>query len=341
MSPFGPRIFNVNAKFPWMVDDDAAAELSLRCPAFTPGALDTFQIGVAEEMRKRIVDGKCGVVLGADVGTGKTRAAIRALTMIGGLVLVLLPAQVVMQWESELAVLFGSGKETVSWLRHKGAPAVRKARLQAYLNTDGATDAKVVLTTYGMVIKDFAELKAVQWSTIVIDEVHTMKNKETRWAQSLHAMPCPKIGLTATPSVGDARVDLLGILHSIDPTSPLLRSKTVTVSDIACRHVIALSKEDVGQLEIAVRHTYKYVSFSEEELDGYQLLLRRLTSAHSMFVQTLTLHVRNPRRMQATLMYKVALANLRRGSVYPIERYKQAQRAHARASTEQRSAHCK
>jgi SNF2 family DNA or RNA helicase len=59
---------------------------------------------------------------------------------------------------------------------------------------------EIVLVTYGVVLRDSAELADVGWGLVVADEAQHAKNPLTRTARELRAVPAPaRIALTGTP----------------------------------------------------------------------------------------------------------------------------------------------
>ena len=57
-----------------------------------------------------------------------------------------------------------------------------------------------MLVTYGVVVRDSAELATVSWGLVVADEAQHAKNPFTRTARELRAVPAPaRIALTGTP----------------------------------------------------------------------------------------------------------------------------------------------
>lgn len=71
--------------------------------------------------------------------------------------------------------------------------------------------ADVVVTTYGMLSRDIADLAAVRWERVVLDEAQNIKNARTKVARAARALPARhRIAVTGTPVEND-----LMELHSI------------------------------------------------------------------------------------------------------------------------------
>jgi hypothetical protein len=135
-------------------------------------------------------DAGFGGCLADDMGLGKTiqvialhlhRRAARA-----GPTLVVCPASLLGTWEREVR-RFAPGVPVRRY--HGGGRHLR----------DVAVD-EVVLVTYGVVLRDSAELAEIGWGLVVADEAQHAKNPLSRTARELRALPAPaRIALTGTP----------------------------------------------------------------------------------------------------------------------------------------------
>jgi SNF2-related domain/SNF2 Helicase protein/Helicase conserved C-terminal domain len=131
-----------------------------------------------------------GGCLADDMGLGKT---IQVITLHlhrraakAGPTLVVCPASLLGTWEREV---------------HRFAPGVPVRRYHGggrHLR-DVARD-EIVLVTYGVVLRDSAELAGISWGLVVADEAQHAKNPLSRTARELRALPAPaRIALTGTP----------------------------------------------------------------------------------------------------------------------------------------------
>jgi SNF2 family DNA or RNA helicase len=131
-----------------------------------------------------------GGCLADDMGLGKTIQVI-ALHLHRreakpGPTLVVCPASLLGTWARELARF----APDVPVRRHHGG---------ARHLGDVAAD-EVVLTTYGVAVRDTPELAAVGWGLVVADEAQHAKTPDTRTARELRAIPsAARIALTGTP----------------------------------------------------------------------------------------------------------------------------------------------
>ncbi|MGW0229501.1 DEAD/DEAH box helicase [Actinopolymorpha singaporensis] len=131
-----------------------------------------------------------GGCLADDMGLGKTVQLIavhlhrRSLGL--GPTLVVCPTTLLGTWQRELR-------------RFAPSTPVRRYHGGARHLDDLAPD-EVVLTTYGVVRRDHAELADARWGLVVADEAQHAKNPLARTARALRTIPAPaRIALTGTP----------------------------------------------------------------------------------------------------------------------------------------------
>lgn len=142
-------------------------------------------------------------ILADDMGLGKTIQALALLlshysTNNGKNAkrapsLVVAPTSVVYNWKSE-ARKFAPGLETALFLGRD------RNEILAKLLKDGAKKPDVVFTTYGIIRRDWEELKKVQFEFLILDEAQNIKNPESvgaTAAKSLNAFH--RLALSGTP----------------------------------------------------------------------------------------------------------------------------------------------
>ena len=135
-------------------------------------------------------DAGLGGCLADDMGLGKTIQVIalhlHRRAAQAGPTLVVCPASLLGTWEREV---------------HRFAPDVPVRRYHGggrHLR-DVAAD-EIVLVTYGVVLRDSAELAGIGWGLVAADEAQHVKNPLSRTARELRALPAPaRIALTGTP----------------------------------------------------------------------------------------------------------------------------------------------
>nr|MBA3395948.1 DEAD/DEAH box helicase [Deltaproteobacteria bacterium] len=132
-----------------------------------------------------------GACLADDMGLGKTIQAIAVLLDRAklGPALVLAPTSVAINWVRELA---------------RFAPSLNPILYteQAERTTSLATLKKkdVMIASYGLLVRDAAELAATRFATLVIDEAQALKNPTTQRARAARNLDAAfRIALTGTP----------------------------------------------------------------------------------------------------------------------------------------------
>ena len=151
-----------------------------------------------------------GGCLAMDMGLGKTPVVLaHALETRGeGPVLVIAPPAVLGNWAAE-ARRFTPGLRVEV---HHGS-----ARAEAGEVGEMATDAELVLTTYGTAVRDVEALAGVDWHRVVIDEAQAIKNPASEAARELRRIPArSRLALTGTP-IENGLGDLWSILDFTNP----------------------------------------------------------------------------------------------------------------------------
>lgn len=117
-----------------------------------------------------------GACLADDMGLGKTVQAIALMLSRAqqGPSLVIAPASVLLNWQNEIT-RFAPSLNCRILHDNRGD---RSKMVQEAANYD------ILLTTYGLLIQESEELASRQWNVIVLDEAHTIKNKETKMSKA-------------------------------------------------------------------------------------------------------------------------------------------------------------
>ncbi|GAA3739443.1 hypothetical protein HDA32_002777 [Spinactinospora alkalitolerans] len=144
-----------------------------------------------------------GAVLADDMGLGKTVQLLALLTgerarphpggrgSSPGPTLLICPVSLVGNWQREAARFAPSLRLHV----HHGPDRPHGNGLARLL---AGTD--LVITTYGVVLRDAEELTAMPWHRVVCDEAQAIKNSGTRQARAVRGLPADtRIALTGTP----------------------------------------------------------------------------------------------------------------------------------------------
>lgn len=140
----------------------------------------------------RLAHWGAGACLADDMGLGKTIQTIALMLSRGkrGASLVIAPASVLLNWKAELERFAPSLTAVVM----HDADGERKKLV------DEAAEFDVVLTTYGLLINEAELLASKAWNIIVLDEAHTIKNKETKMSKAAMELNGEfRVLLTGTP----------------------------------------------------------------------------------------------------------------------------------------------
>ena len=131
-----------------------------------------------------------GGCLADDMGLGKTIQVIalhlHRRAAEAGPTLVVCPASLLGTWEREV---------------RRFAPGIPVRRYHGGgRHLQEVADDEIVLVTYGVVLRDSAELAGIGWGLVAADEAQHAKNPLSRTARELRALPAPaRIALTGTP----------------------------------------------------------------------------------------------------------------------------------------------
>ena len=150
-----------------------------------------------------------GACLADDMGLGKT---IQALAFL-------------LHAKTRPALVVGPMSVLGNWIREaqRFAPGLRFHLHHGALRWHGESFAKavkemdVVVTSYNLLYRDYADLRHVNWSCILLDEAQNIKNPETRQAQAARALTADyRMALTGTP-IENHVGDLWSIMDFLNP----------------------------------------------------------------------------------------------------------------------------
>ncbi len=161
-----------------------------------------FPKGIQAELREYQKDGVrwmarlaswgAGACLADDMGLGKTLQSIVMLQYLSkqGASLVVVPTSVLFNWKDEI-LRFAP----------KLNPILLHAQNQDRQNiVNKAVNGDVIITTYGLLITEQELLCSREWNMIILDEAHTIKNKETKMSQGAMQLQGKfRLMLTGTP----------------------------------------------------------------------------------------------------------------------------------------------
>ncbi|XP_063311819.1 chromodomain-helicase-DNA-binding protein 6 [Pelobates fuscus] len=164
-------------------------------------------------------------ILADEMGLGKTIQSITFLSEIffmgiRGPFLIIAPLSTITNWERE----FRTWTEMNTVVYH-GSQISRQMIHQYemhYRDSQGAPvpglfKFHVVITTFEMILADCPELKKIQWSCVIIDEAHRLKNRNCKLLEGLKLMGLEhKVLLTGTPLQNSVE-ELFSLLNFLEP----------------------------------------------------------------------------------------------------------------------------
>ena len=153
-----------------------------------------------------------GGVLADDMGLGKTVQLLALmcgeLPQQVGPTLLVCPMSLVGNWQRE-AARFAPGLRVHV---HHGAERPKGKAFQKVV-----ASADLVVTTYGLVIRDVDALREMSWHRVVLDEAQAVKNAATRAALAVRSLPSShRFAVTGTP-VENRLGDLWSLMEFANP----------------------------------------------------------------------------------------------------------------------------
>jgi non-specific serine/threonine protein kinase len=139
---------------------------------------------------------------------GATRTARRTRRPRLGPTLVMCPMSVVGNWQREAARF---APKLTTYVHHGPGRLTGKE----FTRHVGKTD--LVLSTYGLAVRDAELLAGVRWRRVVLDEAQQIKNSAARTTQSVRSIPAERrIAMTGTP-VENRLSELWSIMEFLNP----------------------------------------------------------------------------------------------------------------------------
>ncbi len=173
-----------------LVRIDEAVTLNPQVPSALKAELRDYQEEGFRWMA-RLDHWGAGACLADDMGLGKTVQTIAFLLYKAakGPSLVVAPASVLMNWNRELARFAPSLNAVIL--------NEQDDRLDAL---SGVGEYDVVLTTYGLLVREKEALTSREWNVVCLDEAHTIKNRGTKMSDAAMAIKAgSRVILTGTP----------------------------------------------------------------------------------------------------------------------------------------------
>ena len=162
-----------------------------------------------------------GALLADDMGLGKTIQVIAwmlsaidgnrqqsAAVGSGKPTLIVAPLTLLSNWKHEFAKFAPGLKVYV----HQG----EKRHLASGFKK-AVVESDVTVTSYNLLVRDYADFSEIKWEALVLDEAQAVKNPDTQAARAIRALTPPKrIALTGTP-VENSVADLWSLEEFLNP----------------------------------------------------------------------------------------------------------------------------
>lgn len=76
---------------------------------------------------------------------------------------------------------------------------------------------QVLLTNFEVLTSDIETFQKIAFQHIIVDEAQKIKNSNTKLAQYLRQLPCPRILLLTGTPIQNSTADIFGLLNFIEP----------------------------------------------------------------------------------------------------------------------------
>ena len=185
---------------------DSAGQTDVQVPAGLQAELRPYQEDGFRWLT-RLAEWEAGACLADDMGLGKTIQALAILLHRAkmGASLVICPVSVVHNWITESA-------KFAPTLNVKTLSTSNRAQILSNLEP-----GDLLVTTYGLLQSEEKEFSQTPFSTIVLDEAHTIKNYTTKTSKAAMQLKAPfRMVLTGTP-IQNHLGEIWNLFHFINP----------------------------------------------------------------------------------------------------------------------------
>lgn len=195
--------------------DLAHCKVTLQAPFLIKFPLREYQL-IGLNWLSALHDNKINGILADEMGLGKTIQTIALIAHLAcnkgiwGPHLIIVPTTIIINWEIE----FKKWCPSLKILSYYGNQKERKAKRAGWHKPNAFN---VCITSYKLVIQDFANFKRKRWYYVILDEAQNIKNfKSKRWQMILNFKAKRKLLLSGTPLQNDV-MEIWSYLHFLMP----------------------------------------------------------------------------------------------------------------------------
>ncbi|KAI1345398.1 SNF2 family N-terminal domain-containing protein [Xylaria sp. FL0043] len=202
---------------------DAGLELKKQPKIMSGGTMRDYQLEGLTWMFEICLQGLSGI-LADEMGLGKTIQVISLIALLReeetffGPHLIIAPLSTLSNWQDE----FQKWTPTIPFVLYHGTIEERQRIfrdkiMKHYQKGSPNQRFPVVCTSYEMVLRDHAALSKIEWSFIVVDEGHRMKNADAKLFKELTQFKsATRLLITGTPLQNNLK-ELWSLLHFLMP----------------------------------------------------------------------------------------------------------------------------
>lgn len=195
--------------------DLAHCSVTLEQPFLIKFPLREYQL-IGLNWLSALHDNKINGILADEMGLGKTIQTISLIAHLAcnkgiwGPHLIVVPTTIILNWEIE----FKKWCPSLKILSYYGTIKERKQKRHGWHKPNSFN---VCITSYKLVIQDFANFKRKKWYYIILDEAQNIKNfKSKRWQMIVNFNSKRKLLLSGTPLQNDI-MEIWSYLHFLMP----------------------------------------------------------------------------------------------------------------------------
>lgn len=187
----------------------------------------------------RLTEWGAGACLADDMGLGKTVQTIALMLYRAkkGATLVVCPASVIYNWKAELERFAPTLEVTLMSEVEDRKKAIVQAQKYG-----------VVLTTYGLLVREAELMRTKKWNLVVLDEAHTIKNRSTKMsAAAMDLQSQARVILTGTP-VQNYLSELWNLFQFLNP------GLLGTFEHFTNRYILPIERDENKAVQTQLRH---------------------------------------------------------------------------------------